>query len=135
MILLTTDEIILLHSKLISRTGGSDGVRDKNLLESALYSAVSGFDGFDVYPSIEEKSARLMYSLVNNHPFIDGNKRIGVLVMLMTLKLNDVIIKYSQNELIILGLGVADGSYGYCDILKWIKNHIEATGGQCEKFI
>ena len=82
-----------------------------------------------MYPSIEEKSARLMYSLVNNHPFIDGNKRIGVLVMLMTLKLNDVIIKYSQNELIILGLGVADGSYGYCDILKWIKNHIEATGG------
>lgn len=124
MILLTTDEIISLHSKLISRTGGSDGVRDINLLESALYSAVSGFDGFDAYPSIEEKSARLMYSLVNNHPFVDGNKRIGVLVMLMTLKLNDVMIKYSQDELINLGLSVADGSYDYYEILNWMKNHI-----------
>lgn len=135
MILLTTDEIITLHSKLISRTGGSDGVRDINLLESALYSAVSGFDGFDAYPSIEEKSARLMYSLVNNHPFVDGNKRIGVLVMLMTLKLNNITIVYKQNELITLGLSVADGSCGYYDILKWIKNHIEITGGQCEKII
>lgn len=124
MILLTVDEIVDLHSKLIARTGGCDGLRDINLLESAVYSSVSGFGGSDAYPTIEEKAARLMYSLVNNHAFVDGNKRIGVLVMLMTLKLNNVAIEYSQKELINLGLSVAEGSADYCDIFDWIKIHM-----------
>ncbi len=124
MILLTTDEIIELHSKIISRTGGSDGLRDINLLESAVYSATASFAETENYPSIEEKAARLMFSLVNNHAFVDGNKRIGVFVMLMTLKLNNIEIKYSQEELISLGLSTAAGQTDYDDILNWIKNHI-----------
>ena len=75
MIILNTDEIISLHSKLVERTGGGDGIRDINLLESAIYSASASFCGSDAYPTIEEKAARLMYSLTNNHAFIDGNKR------------------------------------------------------------
>lgn len=123
MILLTVEEIIELHDKLIDRTGGSHGLRDRNLLESAVYSTVSGFEGYDAYPTVEEKAARFMFSLTNNHAFVDGNKRIGVLAMLMTLRLNNVKLRYTQAELISLGLAVADGSKDYGKILAWITAH------------
>lgn len=120
MILLTVEEISALHDKLIERTGGSHGLRDQSLLESAVYSAMSGFWDNEAYPSVEEKAARLMFSITNNHAFVDGNKRIGVLTMLMTLQLNNVKIKYTQTELISLGLSVADGKTKYTEILDWI---------------
>ena len=123
MILLTVEEISDLHDKLIERTGGSHGLRDQSLLESAVYSAMSGFGDNEAYPSVEEKAARLMFSLTNNHAFVDGNKRIGVLTMLMTLQLNSVKIKYTQTELISLGLSVADGKTEYTEILDWIMKH------------
>ena len=123
MILLTVEEVISLHEKLIERTGGSHGLRDKSLLESAVFSAVSVFGDCEAYPSVEEKAARLMFSITNNHAFVDGNKRIGVFTMLMTLQLNNVRINYSQNELISLGLSVADGSTEYAGILDWIIKH------------
>ena len=125
MILLTVEEISALHDKLIGRTGGSHGLRDQSLLESAVYSAMSGFGDNEAYPSVEEKAARLMFSLTNNHAFVDGNKRIGVFTMLMTLQLNSVKIEYTQTELISLGLSVADGKTEYTEILDWImKNKI-----------
>ena len=123
MILLTIDEIIGLHKKLIERTGGSHGIRDRGLLESAIYSAQANFDSEDAYPTLEEKAARLCYSITNNHAFVDGNKRIGVFTMLMTLKLNSVRISYTQAALITLGLSVADGSFDYNAVLQWIINH------------
>ena len=123
MILLTVEETIALHNKLIERTGGSSGLRDLSLLESAVYSAMSSFDGDEVYPTVEEKAARLMFSLTNNHAFVDGNKRIGVFTMLMTLQLNNVKINYTQSELISLGLSVTDGTSNYSEILDWIINH------------
>ncbi len=123
MILLTVEEITALHDKLIDRTGGSHGLRDQSLLESAVYSAMSGFEDNEAYPSVEEKAARLMFSLTNNHAFVDGNKRIGVFTMLMTLQLNNIKIKYTQAELISLGLSVADGKTEYENILSWIKEH------------
>lgn len=123
MILLTTDEIIGLHEKLIERTGGSHGLRDRNLLESAIYSAQAVFDNEEAYPTSEEKAARLCYSITNNHAFVDGNKRIGVFTMLMTLKLNSVKISYTQTELTNLGLSVADGSFDYEAVLQWIIKH------------
>ncbi|MBQ6864243.1 MAG: type II toxin-antitoxin system death-on-curing family toxin [Clostridia bacterium] len=124
MILLSVNEIVSLHEKLIEKTGGSHGVRDYNLLESAVFSASNGFEGYEVYPSVEEKAARLTFALIKNHAFIDGNKRIGVFVMLMTLQLNDRMLNYSQKELIELGLSVADGSFNYDDILSWIHSHL-----------
>ena len=123
MILLTTDEIIELHEKLVERTGGSRGLRDRNLLESAIYSAQAIFDNEEAYPTLEEKAARLCYSITNNHAFVDGNKRIGVFTMLMTLKLNSVKVSYTQTELITLGLSVADGSLDYEAVLQWIIKH------------
>ena len=123
MILLTVDEIIEIHHTLTFKTGGSNGLRDRGLLESAVYSAVSGFGDEEAYPTIEEKSARLMYALTNNHPFVDGNKRIGALVMLVTLKLNGVKMIYLQTELIELSLDVASGAKVYEDILEFINSH------------
>lgn len=123
MILLTAEEVIELHEKLIERTGGSHGLRDRNLLESAVFSAMSGFADSEAYPTVEEKAARLLFSLTNNHAFVDGNKRIGVLTMLMTLQLNNIKINYTQAELISLGLSVADGKTEYAQILDWILEH------------
>ena len=123
MILLTVEEVIALHDKLIERTGGSQGIRDQSLLESAVYSAMSAFGDSEAYPTVEEKAARLMFSLTNNHAFVDGNKRIGVFTMLMTLQLNNIKINYTQAELISLGLSVADGKTEYVEILDWIMEH------------
>ncbi len=123
MIRLTTDEVIRLHEKLLSATGGSPGFRDQGLLESAVWSADAAFGNVERYPSIEEKAARLSYALISNHAFVDGNKRIGILAMLVTLDLNDVALQYSQTELIELGLAVANGQAKYDDILVWIYNH------------
>ena len=123
MILLTVDEIIGLHEKLVDATGGSAGLRDRGLLESAVYSADASFDDIALYPTVEEKAARLAYSLIHNHAFVDGNKRIGVLAMLMTLKLNGIKLHYTQKELIELGLAVAAGNASYGVILDWIRTH------------
>lgn len=123
MILLNVDEIVSLHNKLIDRTDGSSGVRDYGLPESAVYSSESSFADEEVYPTVEEKAARLCYALTNNHAFVDGNKRIGVFTMLMTLRLNSIALDYTQRELITLGLSIADGSCNYDNILIWIKKH------------
>ena len=123
MILLTTDEIIKLHEKMIERTGGSSGMLDFGLLESAVFSVENSFDDVEQYPTVEEKAARLMFSLTNNPAFVDGNKRIGVFVMLMTLELNGIVLNHTQKELIELGLSVADGTMNYYEILDFIKRH------------
>ena len=124
MINLTIDEITYLHEKLIQKTGGMSGIRDIGMLESAVYSAMQSFGDEEVYPTPIERAARLAYSVTMNHPFMDGNKRTGMLVMLMTLKLNHIAKVYTQQELIWLGLSVADGSNGYEEILNWIKVHL-----------
>ena len=123
MIVLTVEEITALHDKLIERTGGSHGLRDQSLLESAVYSALSAFGDREAYPTAEEKAARLMFALTNNHAFVDGNKRIGVFTMLMTLQLNSINLHYTQGELVSLGLLVAAGEMDYESILAWILEH------------
>ena len=123
MITLTVSEILRLHQKLLDATGGLSGTRDLGLLESAVYSANQVFGEEEAYPTVEQRATRLAYAITQNHPFVDGNKRIGMLVMLMTLRLNHVQIQYTQAELIQLGLSVADNSYRYEDILAWINNH------------
>lgn len=123
MILLTVDEIIMLHDKLLAATGGLPGLRDRGLLESAVFSMNVGFGDVEQYPTIEEKAARLAYALISNHAFVDGNKRVGVLAMLMTLRLNGVVLQYTQQELIDLGLEAAGGTVAYDEILEWIQKH------------
>ncbi len=115
--------IIKLHEKLIKATGGSNGLRDERLLESALENSKATFDGLDLYPTIEDKCTTICFSLVNNHPFVDGNKRIGVYVMLVLLEYNGIKLNFTQKELVDLGLGIATGELKQNDILNWIKNH------------
>ena len=123
MIKFSKEKVLLLHDLIAKVTGGDAGVRDFGLLESALESAYQTFDGTELLPSKEEKAAKLGFSLISNHAFVDGNKRIGVVVMLMTLRLNDISLTYTQPELIDLGLSVARSEAGYQDVLSWINQH------------
>ena len=120
---INSEKIKLLHQLMAEATGGSIGVRDEGLLDSAVESAFTTFDGIELYPSKEEKAAKLGYSLVSNHAFVDGNKRIGVYVMISFLELNGIHIESSDEDVIALGLGVADGSMSQEDVLKWIEKH------------
>ena len=99
MIRLTKSQVLLIHDQLIAETGGSSGLRDEGILDSALSAPFQTFGGEDVYPSLQQKAARLCFGLVKNHPFVDGNKRIGAHVMLVFLALNGVELQHSQTEL------------------------------------
>ncbi|MEG3312015.1 type II toxin-antitoxin system death-on-curing family toxin [Streptococcus sp. SS-4456] len=123
MKVLTVEQVIELHTRLLQATGGLDGVRDVGLIESSLSSAFSTYFGVEKYPSIEEKAARLCYSLVNNHAFLDGNKRIGVFVMIIFLELNGIVLNQTDDEIVKLGLGVASSELDYDAILEYIRNH------------
>ena len=120
MIFFEYEQVVKLHSSLISKTGGMDGVRDANLLDSALKTPFQTFGGNDLYPDILDKASQLCYSLIENHPFADGNKRIGVHLTLLFLKLNNIELRYSQQELIDFGLGVASGKLNKDDIKDWM---------------
>lgn len=123
MIRLNKARIIEIHKSLVSATGGIEGVRDDNLLDSAIESPFQTFDSVDLYPTLLQKAARLGYSLVNNHPFIDGNKRVGVHAMLVFLELNGVEISCSQAELIRVGLSLADNTMSFESLFKWLSEH------------
>ena len=99
MIVLSKEQILLLHAQLIAETGGSAGVRDERLLESALCAPFQSFEDMDVYPSIQQKAARLGMGLTKNHAFLDGNKRIGAHAMIVFLALNRIELRYTQKEL------------------------------------
>ena len=124
MIVLTTEEVVIMHEKLVAATGGSPGLRDIGLLESAVLGCTQTFGGEDLYPTIVEKAARMAYSLCKNHPFVDGNKRVAVTALLVILRMNNIDVQFTQQELIALGLGVADGSIKYEEIIDWINVHI-----------
>lgn len=120
---LNTEQFLMLHSRLIEETGGTDGVRDINLLESAVETPFQCFAEAELYPTIQEKGARLGYGLIKNHCMMDGNKRIGIHAMLVFFELNGVVLKYTQKELAEMVLSVADGSLEYEDILEWVREH------------
>jgi death-on-curing protein len=90
MIKLTKKQILMLHSQLIQETGGSDGLRDEGLLESALEAPFQSYGDQDLFPTVQAKAARLGYGLIKNHPMVDGNKRIGTHAMIVFLALNGV---------------------------------------------
>ena len=120
---LSKEQIFMLHTQLIQQTGGSDGVRDYNLLDSALENPFQSFGGEELYPTIQAKAARLGYGLIKNHCMIDGNKRIGTHAMLVFLALNGIELKYTQKELYETILDIAAGKIGYEDLLQWVLNH------------
>ena len=121
MIRLSIEQVRLLHRMMTDATGGDPGLRDLNLLDSALDSAFQTFGGQDLYPTVEEKGARLGFSLIANHAFVDGNKRIGVFVMLIFLEINGVSLQATDEDIIRVGLGVAAGEMRYDALLAWIR--------------
>ena len=120
---LTYHQVIQIHSLLILETGGSDGIRDKGLLDSALNLPFQSFDGEDLYKTIQSKAARLGFSLVNNHAFVDGNKRTGILVMMIFLEMNGIIIECTNEEIVDIGLSLATGHLHVNELLTWIIDH------------
>ena len=123
MIRLSKEQILLLHAQLIAETGGSGGIRDEALLESAISVPFQAFGGTEAFPSIQQKAARLGYGLVKNHAFVDGNKRIGAHAMLVFLALNKIELEYTQSELADAIFKVAAGEYTFSDLLTWITAH------------
>ena len=113
----------MLHEQLIKETGGSSGVRDCGLLESAIEAPFQTFDDLELFPTVQEKAARLGFGLIRNHAMVDGNKRIGTHAMLVFLALNGIKLQYTQKELYPEILEVAAGEKNYEDLLAWILNH------------
>lgn len=123
MIKFSKEKVLLLHKLIAQETGGSIGVRDEALLESALESAFSGFGEEEFYPTKEEKGARLGYTLISNHAFVDGNKRIGMYVMLTFLEVNGIHMDCTNDEVAKVGLSLAAGEMNYNALLEWVREH------------
>lgn len=123
MIRFSAEKVKLLHQLIAQETGGSIGLRDEGLLESALDSAFATFDGKSLYPTKEEKGARIGYALISNHAFVDGNKRIGVYVMLTFLEVNGIHLDCTNREVADVGLSVAAGETDYNGLLEWVREH------------
>lgn len=120
---LSKDLIIELHALMALKTGGGSGLRDAGLLESAACSVFQSFGGSELYPSLEEKAARLGFALVGNHAFVDGNKRIGLLSMMTFMKLNGKPIKTDNESLVQLGIALASGELSYEELLCFIREN------------
>ena len=119
---LSKRQILLLHEQLLSQTGGLPGLREEGLLDSALSAPFQSSEEVEAYPSLPQKAARLCYGLVKNHPFLDGNKRIGAHAMLIFLAVNGSEPVYTQ-ELSGIILAVAAGEKTYEDLLRWLIDH------------
>ena len=123
MIQFSAEKVKLLHQLIALETGGSIGLRDEGLLESALAGAFASFGGKELYPTKEEKAARLGYSLIATHAFVDGNKRIGMYVMLTFLEVNGIRMDCTNREVADTGRPVAAGKMDYDALLEWVRAH------------
>ena len=122
MIKFEKEQILLIYQMIVNETGGEFGVRSEELLESAIEAPYQTFNGVDLFPSKMEKAARLGYGLVANHPFIDGNKRIGVHIMISFLEVNGIHLAFTDDIITDIALGIAEGRYKYEDVLKILQS-------------
>lgn len=127
MIRFSQEKVLLLHQLITEETGGDNGVRDYGLLDSALESVYQTFDGQELYPTKQEKGARLGYTLISNHAFVDGNKRIGMYVMLAFLQVNGIHIHPTNEEVARVGIAVAAGEMEYEELLEWVRTNSDNT--------
>lgn len=120
MTTLSKEQVKQLHRKMLTATGGSDGIRDEPLLDSALSAPFQTFDNSELYLSVTAKIARITYNLICNHPFVDGNKRIGTYVMLILLELNHIEVDFSDYDIVRIGTKLASGKMSYEQLLNII---------------
>jgi len=125
MITLSKEQIKRLHKMQIDAAGGLDGIRDESMLDSALSAAFQTFGGTELFPTVVAKIARIAYGLVSNHPFIDGNKRIGTYVMLVLLELNNIDIDFTDDDIIHIGLDMASGKMNDKELLDIILSRLQ----------
>ncbi len=119
---LTVDQVIAFHDTLIKKFGGLSGIRDKNLLDSALSAPKASFGGKNMYPSISEKAAVYLYHIAKNHPFNDANKRTAYVAALAFLKANRSAIKFELNHLEAIVVGIANGKIEKEELILFLKN-------------
>lgn len=125
MIWLSKEQVIYLHNQIITTTGGSSGLRDEGILQSALSAPMQTYDSTELFPTVIEKAARLACGLTQFHPFVDGNKRIGAHALIVLLELNNIHLLYTQKELSDIFMQLADNSADYKTLHEWIKSHIK----------
>src|SRR5712671_8207465 len=118
---LTLDEILAIHAHQIGCYGGALGVRDQGLLESALAMPEATFAGEHLHPSLPEQAAAYLFHLIKNHPFLDGNKRVGLVCGLIFLRLNGVRVRATDDELVDLVIGVIDGRGSKADVAVFLR--------------
>ena len=124
MVKFSREKVLLLHQLIAQKTGGEVGLRDQALLDAALASAFAGMADREFYPSKPEKAAKLGFDLISNHAFLDGNKRIGMYVMLTFLEANGVALEATDEDVTEAGLGVASVAWTYEKLLVWVKEHL-----------
>lgn len=117
------EDILLLHYLSIEDFGGSHGIRDEQGLLSAISRPYQTFDGKELYPSAIEKAAALCESLITNHPFVDGNKRIGLLATLAMLNNNGIDINVAEELLYEFIINISTGNSSFDDIVSWIQHN------------
>ena len=125
MVKFSREKVLLLHQLIAQETGGEVGLRDQALLDAALAAAFSGVADREFYPSKEEKAAKLGFDLISNHAFLDGNKRIGMYVMLTFLEANGIALEATNEDVAEAGLEVASGAMDYEELLSWIGRHLK----------
>ena len=125
MIWIDVEDIILIHSKIIQKSGGIDGLRDRSCFESAVAAPMQSFGGQDLFPSDVEKIARLGYGLATNHAFLDGNKWIGAMMVQLLLKWNGYYLELVSGELADMFIAVADDRATEKELLNWIRTHLK----------
>lgn len=125
MIWIDVEDIILIHSKIIQKSGEIDGLRDRSCLESAVAAPMQSFGGQDLFPSDVEKIARLGYGLATNHAFLDGNKWIGAMMVQLLLKWNGYYLELVSGELADMFIAVADDRATEKELLNWIRTHLK----------
>jgi death-on-curing protein len=123
MIYLSPEQVLFIHSRIISETGGFPGVRDLGMLQSAMARPQATFDSHDLYPDLLSKVAALLDSLVNNHPFVDGNERTGITTVALYLLANGLKLNPTGTELEIFTIAVAQSQLDISSIKEWFKIH------------
>ena len=121
------DEVLSLHRDQVARYGGAEGVRDLGLLESAVAVPEASFGGSYLHATLPEMAAAYLFHLAQNHPFVDGNKRIAAAALFMFLYLNDLLLECTEDELVELTLGVARGATTKAEVAVFIAAHVVAT--------
>lgn len=124
MIWVSAEDVISIHARVIQRSGGMDGLRDRAALEAAIAAPLQSFEGQDLYPTVLEKIARIGYGLASNHAFVDGNKRIGAMMVQLLLGWNGYSLQLQRGELADMFIAIADGQAGQQELLAWMRAHL-----------